>query len=455
MKKTALFLLILLFLSGCSNQTPTPVPSRTLTATVTPTASSTPTPTATVTASITATTTFTPTPTPRPPTLTPTQTPTKEIYLYQPELPELDYLLFASDQGLNVKTVDGIWSGPFVTIPKSIPFGKSLAPDGQHFVYTLGDNYAVSRLMMLDVIGQAPREIISGKGCLLHSFAPDSRHLAAVCKERNAPPGIFVIDTLKDTRFPAMIYVQPNVIHALAWSPDGKTIAYTTAGAAPASSDIFDPLYLLDTDCLKEPRTCPGSTRLLTWSEHSFFEAPLIWAPDNQQILIRDGAAQLKIIQVSDGSARSITPLSDQTLQAIYEYAWSPDNASLAFTGLMGNFANRRKELFITSATGGERTILPQMIDMAETGPLYAWVKLMNFKVGRIYLVNSLNRNLSLYAQPILTDKPVQELKANDTIFLLEGPVQTDGYNWWKVKVNNDQIRGWVALVTYGYDTVK
>jgi Tol biopolymer transport system component len=363
--------------------------------------------------------------------------------------------LFNSDQGLNVKTSDGIWSGPFVTLSKSVPFWKSLSPDGQRLVYTLGNNYALARLTMLDTTDQKPREIASGRGCLYHSFAPDGQHLAAVCKERNTPLGIYVIDVLNETRTPALIYVQPNVIHSLAWSPDGKTIAYTTAGTAPSSADIFDPIYLLDTACLKEPRTCPGSTRLLTWSEHSFFGVPLVWSPDNQNILIRDGATQLKIIQVRDGSARDVVWAGDQTLQTIDEYAWSPDNASLVFTALVGNFADRRKELFITPAIGGERIISPLMIDMTETGTLYAWVKLMNFKAGRIYLVNSLNRNLDLYAEPALKGKPIQELKSNDTVFLLEGPVQADGYSWWKVKVNNDTIRGWVALVTYGYDAVK
>jgi dipeptidyl aminopeptidase/acylaminoacyl peptidase len=409
----------------------------------------------TITASITITATFTPTPTPRPPTLTPTLTATKEIYLYQAELPEGNYLLFTSNQGIDVKTDDGIWSGPFLTIPPAIIFWKSLSPDARRFVYTLESSHATARLMMLDANDQRLREIESGKGCLYHSFAPDGQHLAAVCQEGQDPPGIFVIDVLNEVRSPALIYVRPNAIQSLAWSPDGKTIAYTTADAALPVSDTFDPVYLLDTSCFKEPRTCPGSTRLLTWSEHSFFKSPITWSPDNQNIVIRDGAAQLKIIQVKDGRSENITRVDGQIIHAVYEYAWAPDNASLAFTAWVGNFTSRRKELFIIPATGGERIALLLRVDMIQTGPLYDWVKLMNFKAGRIYLVNELNQNLGLYEGPTLKGKPIQMLKTNDTVVLLEGPVQADGYSWWKVKVNNDVIRGWVALVTYGYNPVK
>jgi dipeptidyl aminopeptidase/acylaminoacyl peptidase len=121
--------------------------------------------------------------------------------------------------------------------------------------------------------------------CHLPSFAPDGQHMLMVC-----PPAaghyyyddIYLVDLLTGNRVKITSFSQTTEsdgISALSWSPDGKTIAFvhSTSGL-----DLnYDPLYIMDASCLKDPETCSSKMRVI--AKGHFFSEPIAWSPDSQK----------------------------------------------------------------------------------------------------------------------------------------------------------------------------
>jgi hypothetical protein len=396
-----------------------------------------------------------------------TPTPTPEVaYSYRPTLLDGNYLLFKTARDfLDIKVVHDSSFKPFLSILSAkVEYGTDtdLSPDGTLFAYVLQVptgmfKKEVPRIMILDLIGNNLKKVAGGEGCFNPSFAPDSRSLAMICLPdfySVSPSTIYyivLVDLINGTNT-KVFHTNEGYISSLAWSPDGKTIGFYQYKDG-SQKDSYDPLYLLNSSCFKDPQTCQTQYHYLISTKHIFRPVPIEWSPDSQRILVMYDFNDLRIINVVDGLSKNIAKLEDG--QSFSEYVWSPDNLSVGFTESWFLNKDNKNKIWIEPVQGGDRKSISVESEINEDdgAVLVDWIKLMDFKVGRSYTVTPLVKELILREKPTINGKMIKSLKAYDTVVLVDGPVNADYCSWWKMKVGD--VEGWAQGIKYWFDAVK
>jgi TolB protein len=107
-----------------------------------------------------------------------------------------------------------------------------------------------------------------------------------------------------------------------AWSPDGKTIAFTT------TRDANQEIYLCDAD--------GGNMRRIT--SHPGIDSHPTWSPDGKQIAFTSSRFGNMEICVMNADGSEIRRLTDHPAMD-YQPKWSPDGKQIAFTSTRdGNY---------------------------------------------------------------------------------------------------------------------
>jgi tricorn protease len=124
-----------------------------------------------------------------------------------------------------------------------------------------------------------------------------------------------------------------------AWSPDGKTIAYTTDASGNQQIAI-------------RPAE-GGPEKQLTNFKSGYLYGP-VWSPDGKTLAFSDGAHRLWTIPAAGGTPRQVVqdPRSE-----IHDQAFSPDSAWLAFS-LASPANGQRRDLYLYDIAGAKLTRL-------------------------------------------------------------------------------------------------
>jgi tricorn protease len=134
------------------------------------------------------------------------------------------------------------------------------------------------------------------------------------------------------------------------WSPDGKTIAYTT-----------------DSTGEQEIATRPaegGTERILTRFQAGFFYSP-VWSPDGKHLAFPDGAHRLWLLDVASGRT---TQVAQDPYNEIHDQSFSPDGRWLAYS-ITG--ANQQRGIYIYSLDSGrERRVSEPLAN--DLGPVFS-----------------------------------------------------------------------------------
>ncbi len=119
------------------------------------------------------------------------------------------------------------------------------------------------------------------------------------------------------------------------WSPDGKTIAYTTDVTGEHQIAI---------------RPAEGGTeKILTHFTSGFYYSP-IWSPDGKRLAFADGNHRLWLLDAGSGSAVQV---AQDTYNEIHDQAFSPDGRWLAYS-VTG--ANQQRGIWIDNIGSGKST---------------------------------------------------------------------------------------------------
>ena len=198
-----------------------------------------------------------------------------------------------------------------------------------------------------------------GDGSTSPRFSPDGTTLAFIGRQGN-DTGLFVAGA--NGAAPRWIAPAGGTNHPLpssgervAWSPDGKQIAFISSVPGPEADANGDPMHI--TRYLYKPTASEGSTRfndnrrlhifvadvathqVRQLTSGAYYEHSIDWSPTSREILFVSNRAEpdpdrffnydVFAVDAATGATRRVT----DTPSAEYAPKWSPDGAAIAFAG--------------------------------------------------------------------------------------------------------------------------
>jgi dipeptidyl aminopeptidase/acylaminoacyl peptidase len=279
-----------------------------------------------------------------------------------------------------------------------------ISPDGLHIAYSIrrhdDPTRSYTQMWMADVSSGQSRRLGSdrdrGSG---PRWSPDGQWLAYV---GSAGPdsglvvmkadgmGARVIAPVEGTNHPL-----PSSGERIAWSPDGKQIAFVSAQPGPEAGEAQgDPMIIRR--YLYKPTASTGTTRFddnrrlhifiaeiasgkvrqLTkgdWYEHS-----IDWSPRGEILFVSNHEADpdrhfnydIFAVKADDGRIRQIT----KTKAAEYRPRWSPDGSAIAFQGTKRDLTSSETtmedtHIWLMDADGGDRREIGAQVDNRQGPP--------------------------------------------------------------------------------------
>jgi serine/threonine protein kinase len=210
----------------------------------------------------------------------------------------------------------------------------AFAPGGQMVVFASNRNGTFDLYLLILESGNLSQLTNRIGNVLSPSFSPDGQKIVFANRIADEPTSIWVID--KNGVNPKLLYPSPNNVVAVAWSPDGATIAYAMSVDQPNEFQIF----LMDADGRNHRRISQGLLGI---------GGSLAWSPDSRYLLIFAGPPGDKDIyrlDVSNGDYLRLTFGGNNTAAS-----YSPDGTQIVFNSLRNN---GQADLYIMNADGSD-----------------------------------------------------------------------------------------------------
>ncbi len=216
----------------------------------------------------------------------------------------------------------------------------TFAPDMSAIVFARneGDYFDLFRYQIAD--GQIQRLTTYIGNAFSPKFSPDGSQIIFLNRVRNTPIAIWVMGPFGED--PRPLYLAERNIVGIAWSPDGRSIAFAMATSQPNAHEI----YLLDVHHLdRPPRRLTHAVEGATGS--------LSWSPDGASLLVCLGPAGDKNLfrfEIATGNAYPLT-FGGNNASAAY----SPDGQHIVFNSLRNG---GQADLFMIRADGRSMRLL-------------------------------------------------------------------------------------------------
>jgi dipeptidyl aminopeptidase/acylaminoacyl peptidase len=281
------------------------------------------------------------------------------------------------------------------------------SPDGARVAYVVTRNDSPGRprseVWIRDVTrGTATRLGTDATGASSPRWSPDGASIAFIGRVGDSSGVATARADGTAPRFLAPVtgtnHVLPSTGDQLAWSPDGKQLAYVSSTPGPEADANGDPMVI--TRYSYKPTATEGLTRfndnrrlhlfvvdvasrdVRQLTTGTYYEHSIAWSPLGTELLfISNHAADadrvfnydIFAVTVSTGTVRQIT----NTPNAEYQPTWSPDGASIAYLGTKRPLTSSETTMedthvWLMKADGSSPREVGASVDNRQRAPLWA-----------------------------------------------------------------------------------
>jgi dipeptidyl aminopeptidase/acylaminoacyl peptidase len=282
-----------------------------------------------------------------------------------------------------------------------------VSPDGSRIAYAVVNNDRPGRpytqISIMNVASRQSARLGSAGGTASNPhWSPDGRRIAFLGSEAGRY-GLQVANADgSQPRFIAPVVTTnhplPSSGDTIAWSPDGKRVAFISATAGPEQDANGDPMII--TRYLYKPTASEGSTRfndnrrlhvfladvdsgsVKQLTSGTYYEHSLDWSPDGSRLLFvsnhepdpdRFFNYDIFTVTVSDGSIAQLT----RTRNAEYRPVWSPDGRQIAYLGTTRTLTSSETTMedthvWVMNADGSGRHEVREPIDNRQGPPRWS-----------------------------------------------------------------------------------
>jgi dipeptidyl aminopeptidase/acylaminoacyl peptidase len=310
-----------------------------------------------------------------------------------------------------------------------------LSPDGRRVAYAItrrdGGARPTSEAWIRDLTtGQDTRLGSDATRASAPRWSPDGQSVAFFGRVGDSSGVAVARADGSSIRFIAPVsgtnHVLPSMGERVAWSPDGKRLAFVSSEPGPEDDANGDPMVI--TRYSYKPTASEGLTRfddnrrlhlfvadlatrqVKQITSGTYYEHSIQWSPNGQELLFisNHGADPDRVfnydvfaLNLSSGAIRQIT----NTRNAEYQPVWSPDGRSIAYLGTKRELTSSETTMedthvWIMNADGSNRRELGKAIDNRQRAPRWA-------PDGKaIYTVVQVKGSSHLYRVPIDGSRP-------------------------------------------------
>jgi dipeptidyl aminopeptidase/acylaminoacyl peptidase len=321
-----------------------------------------------------------------------------------------------------------------------------LSPDGSRVAYTVISNDGPGRpYPQLWIMTVADRKSIKLGGDKDPSsnpeWSPDGQWIAYDGKIGDKPglivahpdgSGTKFLSALQGTNSPL-----PSTGKSLAWSPDGRRIAFVNAVPGPETQEATgDPVVI--TRYLYKPDDSEGFSRfndnrrlhiftvdiasgqIRQLTDGTHYEHSIDWSPNGEEIAFISNREpnedqffnyDIFALKVSDGSSRRLT----STESAEYRPRWSPDGKTILYQATKRGLTDLETtmedtHIWLINADGSNPREISSMIDNRQGAP--AW----SLDGGAVYFTVQERGNVRLYRLPVGGGQPEVVIKDRGSV---------------------------------------
>jgi len=262
--------------------------------------------------------------------VTPTTTPTPPIISI---LSTGQYLLFSANDGLDNDGY-GVYSIFVASIEGDI-LGRVIEGYQNGVISPESEILLVKENQSIDMINLLTGEVSSipdMEDCAPFSWSPDEDSILLACRNDDYISNVYLysFDDISKIRL-SNCTGSPSYCSYPSWSPDGKWISFVQGEGRSGVAPPTDGIYVVDTECLLDPPTCPPKAFQVTRNRYEEYS----WAPDGSSIALSYSGGQIGILEIPSGNLKIIRMENDLS-RNISKFSWSPDGNWLAFEYVHG-----------------------------------------------------------------------------------------------------------------------
>lgn len=388
------------------------------------------------------------------PTITSTQLANSELLevdeVILSHLPPDEYLVYMIQQNIYASSLDG-------KINKIIGQSRGQSIDSYLFegsvfqVYDSENNMFVFYRLQngkLEKIAAIKNKV--GDSCWNNAISPDLHWQVMICGETERQ---IILRNLKSGKEEIINKGGPgtdNPVDILnpVWSPDGSWLVYFQADLASTQYEN-NSLEFIHFTCKVDNHDCTWEKvgPFIMGGEAAWGQYDVAWSPDSQEFafILPGKDFSIEIFDIKSLGFRNI----DISKYPATFLEWTPDARNLIISNPSG--------IYVYSLENSKITKLVSITEPNEI-ELVGWISTYKqpiFEVNEFLSVTTAGNGARIRNTPSLFGSIIYKLATNEVITILDGPIEADGYTWWKVSLQGSEIEGWVAENGEWYSSIR